>query len=365
MLWKNKNMQIVFIANANSIHTLRWISYFIKNKNEITLISIEKPNHTTIIEFNKLKKKVKVFYLNSFISIISAINFLINKNYSLVHIHYLGWHSLLSAFIKKSSKLILTPWGSDLLFNKNNVLKKFWLAKLFKRSDFLICDSKRLESESVFLGMNKDKTLISMFGVDTDIYKKSRRIFSMKKNFIVGSNRNHEDVYDIITLLNASKIICKMRDDVEFYLAGSGSLKQMHIDYVKKNNLDYKVRFLGLLNKEEMLKFYNDIDIYVSTSLSDGGLSASIAESMAFERLNIISNNSDNKKWVRNKSNGYLFRTSDYKELAKLIINSIKDKENSLKIAERSRQIIVKRYSYKNEMMKVEQKYMEICSNIS
>ena len=65
-----------------------------------------------------------------------------------------------------------------------------------------------------------------------------------------------------------------------------------------------------------MIKFYNKIDIYISTSLSDGGLSASIAEAMSFERLIIISDNSDNKNWVKNKINGYLFKTSDFKELA-------------------------------------------------
>ena len=56
-----------------------------------------------------------------------------------------------------------------------------------------------------------------------------------------------------------------------------------------------------------MLEFYNEIDIYVSTALSDGGLAASIAEAMAFERLVIVSDNSDNKLWVKNKKNGFLF----------------------------------------------------------
>ena len=51
--------------------------------------------------------------------------------------------------------------------------------------------------------------------------------------------------------------------------------------------------------------FYNKIDIYISTSLSDGGLASSIAEAMSFERLIIISNNSDNKIWIKNNINGF------------------------------------------------------------
>ena len=130
---------------------------------------------------------------------------------------------MLSIFIKDNSKLILTPWGSDLLINKNNIFKMIWLKKVIARSNFMICDSKRLEKEAINLGMDKDNILISMFGVETKIYKKSRKIFSNKKKFIIGSNRNHEEIYDVITLLKAAKLICKNRDDVRFYIAGSGS----------------------------------------------------------------------------------------------------------------------------------------------
>ena len=353
-------MKIVFIAGANSIHTTRWIKFFINKKNEITLISFQKPNQTTENDINKFKNKVRILYITNFLSLIRVIHILINLDKSLVHIHYLGWHSLLSFFIKYNSKLILTPWGSDLLINRNNIFKKILLKRIIARSNFMICDSKRLEKEAINLGMDKDNILISMFGVETKIYKKSRKIFSNKKKYIIGSNRNHEEIYDVITLLKAARLICQNRDDVIFYIAGSGSKLQNHIDYIEENNLGGKVKFLGLLNKQEMINFYNTIDIYVSTSLSDGGLSASIAEAMAFERLIIISNNSDNKNWVKNKINGYLFKTSDYEQLSRMIINAIDKKEKSLSIARKSREIILQNYSHEVEMKKVEKKYNEL-----
>ena len=48
-----------------------------------------------------------------------------------------------------------------------------------------------------------------------------------------------------------------------------------------------------------MHDFYNKIDIFVSTSLSDGGLSSSIAEAMSFERVVVATNNSDNSLWIK------------------------------------------------------------------
>ena len=119
------------------------------------------------------------------------------------------------------------------------------------------------------------------------------------------------------------------------------------------------IKFLGLLDKKEMIEFYNKIDIYVSTSLSDGGLAASIAEAMSFERMIIISNNSDNKFWIKNK-NGYLFESKDHKSLTKLILQSIDQKDSSIKIAESSRDLIINKYSYQKEMGKVFKKYKQI-----
>ena len=44
-------MRIVFIASANSVHSIRWIKYFSTNEdNKIIWISTKKPNHETLIE---------------------------------------------------------------------------------------------------------------------------------------------------------------------------------------------------------------------------------------------------------------------------------------------------------------------------
>tara|TARA_A100001388_G_scaffold239995_1_gene195546 strand:+ start:9969 stop:11051 length:1083 start_codon:yes stop_codon:yes gene_type:complete len=355
-------VKIVFIASAASIHSIRWVRYFVEEKHEIILISLAKPNHETKIELNKFKKQIRIFYFNNLKSIFKTINFLLCEQYSLVHIHYLGWHSLLSLFISKKAKLILTPWGSDLLKNKY-FFKKIFLNFIFRKANYLICDSDRLAKESIKMGMKKERIQISMFGVDSDIYKKTRTIFNNKIKFFVGSNRKLEKIYDVITFLKTAELICQIRKDIFFYVAGSGTLKETYMKYVKDKKISKNVKFLGLLNRKEMLNFYNNIDIYVSTSLSDGGLAASIAEAMSFERLIIISDNSDNKLWIKNKINGFLYKTKDHKALSKLILNAIEKKENSIQISKKSREIITNKYSYKTEMKNVENKYLQILGN--
>ena len=42
-----------------------------------------------------------------------------------------------------------------------------------------------------------------MFGVDTNIYSKTRQIFSERNIYFVGSNRNLESVYDVKTFFES------------------------------------------------------------------------------------------------------------------------------------------------------------------
>ena len=173
-------MRLIFIAGANSIHSLRWIKFFtLKNDINIHWISLKKPNHETIKEFNEIRNKAKIYFLFEIKNIFKILNLLCFSNSSILHIHYLGWHSLLAIFASKNIKIVLTPWGSDIL-KKGNFIKYFWLRHLVKKSQFIICDSKRLKSKIMSLGKSRNKIKITMFGVDTDLYKKKSPIFSEK-----------------------------------------------------------------------------------------------------------------------------------------------------------------------------------------
>ena len=348
-------MRIIYIASAKSIHSARWINFF-ASKNKIIWITNTDPCKETIKEYNSLKKKITIYKTYKFKDFFKVIKILLFDKYSLIHIHYLGWHSLLTLFVRPKSNIVLTPWGSDLLIN-NSFLKKLWLKFLFKRSAFTICDSERLKKASIKLGAKKNDILISMFGIDTKSYKANRAIFSDEKQIIVGSNRKFEKIYNISTLLKTAKSICEKRDDIIFLIAGEGSLKTEFTKFVNKEKLNNKILFLGLLNKQEMYDFYNKIDIYISTSLSDGGLSSSIAEAMSFERVVVAANNSDNSLWIKNNKNGYLFKNKDTLELENIIEKISKNKEKNIQIGKSARQIIELNYSYEKEMYKVQEIY--------
>ena len=350
-------MKIIYIASAKSIHSARWIKFFVINSEiEVIWINTSKPNSENINEFHELKNLIKIYNSQNILDFLKIIFILLFEKKNIIHLHYLGWHSLLSIFIGPKNNLILTPWGSDLL-QKDSILKKIWFSYLFRKAKYIICDSNRLKNASLKYGAKKEIISVLMFGIDTDIYKKSRLIFSNNNKIIIGSNRKLEKIYDLNTLLLAAKILCKKRKDIKFLIAGDGSLKTKIVSFIVNSNLQNRIKLLGLLNKREMLDFYNSIDIYISTSLSDGGLSSSTAEAMSFERLIIITDNSDNKLWVKNGQNGYLFKNTDYKNLSKIIEGILKTTENNMKVATSARTIIKEKYNYTTEMNKVKNIY--------
>lgn len=352
-------LEIIYLASLESIHTIRWINFFSELKGyKISCISNKKIN-------TNLNKNVDVYQLKGikFISVfLKSIYLLSSKKKEIIHVHYLGWNSLLLLFASKTKKIILTPWGCDLYENQNNFLKRIWLRYIFSRCSFIICDSENLIKASFKLGYKSNKVKVIAFGTDTFEYKSYKEPFLLDKNqvTIVGTNRNMEPIYDPLTLLKAANLLKDETENFRFIVANDGSLKSKIKKYIRDNNLETFVELVGKKYGQENIEFYNSIDIYVSTSLRDGGLSASIAEAMSCKRLVIVSDNSDNSKFIKHGKSGYLFQNKDHIELANLIKNASLNKSQSLKIANEGRNSILLNCNYHTEMEKVNKLYNEI-----
>ena len=94
-------LEIIYLASLDSIHTIRWINFFSELKEyNISCISNKKIN-------TNINKNVSIYQLKG-IKIISiflkSINLLSSKKKEIIHVHYLGWNSLLLLFASKTKK---------------------------------------------------------------------------------------------------------------------------------------------------------------------------------------------------------------------------------------------------------------------
>tara|TARA_B100000768_G_scaffold123198_1_gene113986 strand:+ start:2228 stop:3298 length:1071 start_codon:yes stop_codon:yes gene_type:complete len=344
-------MHILFLADASSPHSYRWIKYFSKIKGvRVTWCSF---SENTMPKLDNVE--VKILDKSNPIKFIKSLQFISKKSADIIHVHYLGWNGLLALFFPKTPT-ILTAWGSDIVFNSKNWVMRFFIKRMIRQSKLITCDAYHLRDRLIELGSEKEKVKIIMFGIDETLFISERKPFELTlpaNKFIIGSIRNLHPVYDVITFLKAAKEVLNQRNDVIFNVAGSGPDLESLKEFVDNNGMQEDVKFLGRLDSSQLFSFYDNLDIYISTALSDGGIASSTAEAMLCKRPVIITDVAENSLWVKDHENGRLFDCSDSLGLAKIIFELLESKEKAINMGLKANNTAIERNSYDNEMAKM------------
>ena len=338
--------KLVFIAPANSVHSKKWIESFLNSKYKIYWISFYNKSieiHDEI-EFYEIKTNVIFSYFK-------LRKLLDQINPDLVHYHYLGFQLFLIPFLKIKN-LVTSPWGSDIKFSKKKSIKGFFISEIFNKSRVITVDADFMFNEvNKFGNKNNYKIKRINYGTDTKIFdfcnKKQNNVFK------IISLRNLEKIYDINILIEAISILKNINVIVNVDIFGSGSQEFFLKNLVKNLSLDDVIKFKGSYKYTSLPKLLHEYDLYVSTSTSDAGLSASTSEAMSSGVTVLTADNSENPFWMDNDS-GFLFKTSSSDDLAiriNEIINMNHDQLKELRINARKK--IEKLNDYNNEMTKM------------
>lgn len=358
-------MKVCYIADASSPHSLIWISYFAAKGHKICWISAsgldgDLPPNT---EFHQIKnagsKSAKIIFN------IAAVRHLVKKaKPDILHSHYAGVNGVLG-WLSGFHPSVLTAWGSDILFAGKSFFARPLIGAALKDANLITCDAFHLKNEIIKFGIPEDKIKIINFGVETDIFlpanadKKLRERLGISGCPSVISLRSLEPVYDIPTLISAASIVAKKIRNVKFVIGGRGSsegaLKKMASDLGISRN----VIFAGFIRRNDLPRWLNSFDLYVSTSLSDAGIASCTAEAMSCGKPVVISNSAENDKWISNGKNGFLFPARDAQKLAEMLIRLLSEAPDR-KIGLAGRQTIIEKKDYNNEMSKMEDLYEKL-----
>lgn len=116
-----------------------------------------------------------------------------------------------------------------------------------------------------------------------------------------------------ILLLEAiNRLIKSGQKNIKLFMAGDGPLKPECEEYVKKEGLESYCEFLGYCNKSQIIKFLNECDYMVLSSLSEGQ-PVSILESFSMGKPVIVPDIISDD--IVNESNGIIFKTGDLESL--------------------------------------------------
>jgi glycosyltransferase involved in cell wall biosynthesis len=356
-------MKICFLAGANSIHSYKWVKYFAENGHEVSWISLF-PNDQGDI------KGINFYFVKgNFIQKAFRIKKIIKDvNPDILHAHYAGINGLLAA-LSGFHPFVLTAWGSDILVAGRSKIKKFFIRYALHKADLITCDAEHMKKEMVEIGADANKIQLVRFGTNVKKFipgpkdENLKKELGIKNNLTIISLRNFEQIYDIETLIKTIPSVLEEFSGINILIAGRGPEEKKLKNLVKRLNIENNVKFIGFIPNEDLPKYLKLADIYVSTSLSDAGISASTSEAMACGLPVIITDIGENKNWVKNGNGGYLVPIKNPKVFSEKIKNLLKRKDLREKFGKTNRKTIEKKEDYCKEMAKMEKIYYEIIKN--
>ncbi len=180
------------------------------------------------------------------------------------------------------------------------------------------------------------------FQINIETEKKRREVNLTPNDFVISnvarlySSKRQIDILQALKLLNNSKI--------KLLLIGTGDQEGLLKNFVKENNLDAQVRFLGLRN--DVLEILQATDLFVLPSMHEG-MSNALLEAMTMKRPCLVSDIEENIELIKHNLNGMNFRTADYKDLAEKINFAINNIERMKDFGHKARETVEKNYNIK------------------
>ena len=308
-------MTIMFIADANSIHTVRWVNALSEKGFNIVLVSQNKNrkyniDNSVIIEYLYINGR-KGYYLNSI-----QLQMLYKKyKPNIISVHYASGYGTL-ARMAKLPNIILSVWGSDVYeFPYRNKLCRYIIKKNLSYAFYLTSTSKSMAVQLRRICRRKEIKIIP-FGIDINRFEDMD--YFRNDIFTIGVIKTLEPVYGIDTVIKAYALfIRKIPKSTKTHLLiyGEGTEEKNLQKLCENLKISQQVMFMGYIDNQDVSKAYHKMDMACFGSRRES-FGVSIVEAMA-AGLPIIATNTDGfTEIIQDKNTGFIVSVNDYVQMA-------------------------------------------------
>lgn len=369
------NNKILFLADANSPHTIRWMRSISDAGYEIAIFCFHKIDLSLYTNLSN----IKLFSLNVSRDIQSTAedNFSkliylkaarkvkrIFKDFKpdILHAHYASSYGLIGA-LSGFHPYIISMWGSDIFrFPNYSFLHKSILKFNLSKADKLMSTSYVMSKE-VKKYTNKNVDIIP-FGIDVDRFKPTNvnNIF-VEDVIVVGTIKTLEKIYGIEYLIKAFKLVRTKLHDVQTKLlvVGDGTLRKKLEELANDLGLADDIIFTGYIKSEEVEIYHNMLDIYVAVSLEES-FGVAVLEASACSKPVVVSNVGGLPEVVDDGKTGIIVEKENSEQLADALIKLITNPDLRIEMGINGRKKVLKEFNWKNSLEKMKLVYQE-CLN--
>jgi len=376
----NINMfKLVILGDAANPHIQRWLSYFVKKKYNVHLISfreheidgvhlhyIKPPNFLIIQNIENSNLNLSSFILKlGYIFCFYRIRKLIYKlSPDILHAHWATSYGLAGA-LSGYSPYIISTWGIDIV----DLPKQPWIMK--KIVQFNLSKANAITSTSAMLKKETEKYIKPdqsvfhiPFGIDLKLFSKKVKK-SRGKKICIGTVRSLEKKYGITYLIEAFNLIKLKETDTELMIVGTGSLHEKLVKQAEASGVNNNITFTGRVSNNDVVSYLHKIDIFVVPSISESetfGVSA--VEASACSLPVIASNIGGLPEVVVNGKTGMLVPPGDVDALVSSILLLIRSPELRLKLGDNGRKYIKSKYAIDSCGLELENIYKKLINSV-
>lgn len=286
----------------------------------------------------------------------------LKKKFDIIHCHFgVSAHEMI--FLKDifpETKFITTFHGYDI---SKIVLQQggAFYQNLFEKGDLFLPVSDYWKRRLIKLGCPEGKIRVHHVGINLDEFAFRQPLDANGRPLVLLSvgrlveKKGHE------WAIRALERLVTQYPSLVYKIGGDGPLRKKLEDLIYELSLEQNVQFLGPVEKKEVLKLYQETDIFVlpSVTAQSGdmeGIPVVLMEAMAIGIPVVSTFHSGIPELVKNGQNGFLVEERDSKELAKKLEFLIKDRGSWEGMGRNGRETVEKRFnlqSLNKELVKI------------
>lgn len=239
-----------------------------------------------------------------------------------IHAHNMVYSGLLASSIKQKHHIpiVITEHSSEFSMQKISKELNKEIKSVFKNEDYLFAVSPKLIEQLQIKfpeTINKIKWLPNV--LDLKIENTPQSLKNDNKQTVRFLN-----IANLIPLKGQENLICafaktfKHFDDVELVIAGNGVLKDELEQLIGKLELKNKVRLIGLIDRDEVIKQLDSCDVFVLPSHYET-FGVVLIEALS-RGIPVISTYCGGPECIVNESNGILVEPKNVNQLADALL---------------------------------------------
>ena len=238
-----------------------------------------------------------------------------------------------------------------------NIFKKRLQNYAFKKADLIHAWGNSMAEHMKESNVDMDKVMILPKGINLDFFQFNDASDGTLINAVVTRSLEPEYKHDLI--LKAFSIVKQKSIPFKLTIIGDGTELKKLKWLAKELKIDNEVNFVGRINNNDIPKFLQQANFYISTPITEG-VSASLFEAMASGCLPIVSDLPGNRSWIQQKENGILVTIENEIKLAEEIEWAFKNTDFTKKAIVENRKFVEENANYKINMKKIAFTYHDL-----